>query len=151
MLASSSCHVVVTPLAGTSRSGRSPPMASSQHRSCSRSPVYEGHRSSPRAHSISVRRSVASSRGEWYETTRGRPTSRDIPSHHPGRLPGDVRLLLAMGSVAPAHVLLPSLRRLMRTARRSSPQLILCLWWHSFALWPGCWRPCQRAARSVDL
>ena len=85
----------------------------------------------------------------WGSSTRGRPNGRDVPGHHPGHLTGEVRLLLEVGSVPPASVLLHSLRRLMRIARRSSPLLILYRWWHSFALWPGCWRPRQRVARSV--
>ena len=84
VLASPSHHDAVTPLAGTFRLGRSPPLVSSQLCSRSRSSVYE-RRSSPQTHSSSVRKSVASSQGESYEGMSQRSKRSWSPSRTSSR------------------------------------------------------------------
>ena len=65
VLGSLSRHAAVSPSAGTSCRGRSPPTASCQHHSHSRS--VSNHRSTPSAHSGSVRKSGAPVQGESCE------------------------------------------------------------------------------------
>ena len=86
----------------------------------------------------------------WHLHGGKRPSGWGVPGLYQGRLPVEVLLLLAVRRVAFAHVLLPSLGRLTGTARSSSPVLILCLWWHSYAFLADYRRPRQSVIRSED-